>query len=124
MSSLDIKKGQMIQHFEKGLCRFDRWKAFNVLGFPTVDGGDEVKLPEHTFRELHALRKIRLVEQDKDGNPIETREFGPDECWTDSDNPEKANLTSEGRKALARQFYTKKWDEEGNGPLGDVGLQG
>jgi putative transposase len=123
MSSLDIKKGQMIQHFEKGLCRFDRWKAFNVLVFHTVDGGDEVKLPEHTFCELHALRKIRLVEQDKDGNPIETREFGPDECWTDSDNPEKAKLTSEGRKALARQFYTKKWDEEGNGSLGDVGLQ-
>ena len=124
MSSLDIKKGQLIQHFEKGLCRFDRWKAFNVLVFHTVDGGGEVKLPEHTFGELHALRKIRLVEQDKDGNPIETHEFGPDECWTDSDNPEKAKLTSEGRKALARQFYTKKWDEEGNGSLGDVGLQG
>lgn len=123
MSSLDIKKGELFQHFEKGLCRFDRWKAFNVLVFHTVDGGGEVKLPEHTFCELHALRKIRLVEQDKDGNPIETREFGPDECWTDSDNPEKAKLTSEGRKALARQFYTKKWDEEGNGSLGDVGLQ-
>ena len=123
MSSLDIKKGELFQHFEKGLCRFDRWKAFNVMVFHTVDGGGEVKLPEHTFCELHALRKIRLVEQDKDGNPIETREFGPDECWTDSDNPEKAKLTSEGRKALARQFYTKKWDEEGNGSLGDVGLQ-
>lgn len=123
MSSLDIKKGQLIQHFEKGICRFDRWNAFNVLVFQKVHGGGEVKLPEHTFCELHALRKIRLVEQDKEGNPIETREFGPDECWTDSDNPEKAKLTSEGRKALARQFYTKKWDEEGNGSLGDVGLQ-
>jgi putative transposase len=122
MSSLDIKKGQLIQHFEKGLCRFDRWKAFNVLVFHTVDGGGEVKLPEHAFCELHALRKIRLIEQDKDGNPIEIREFGPDECWTDSDDPAKTALTPEGRKALARQFYTVKADEEGLWS-GGAGLQ-
>lgn len=123
MSSLDIKKGALIQHFEKGLCRFDRWKAFNVMVFESVAGGDQIKLPEHKFCELHALRKIHQVEQDADGNPIEMREFGPDECWTDSEDPKQAKLTSEGRKALARQFYTKKWDEEGNGSLGNVGLQ-
>jgi putative transposase len=122
MASLDIKKGALIQH-PKGLCRFVRWKAFNVLVFETEHGGEEVKLPEHKFNEMHALRQIRLVEQDADGNPIEIREFGPDECWTDSGDPEQAKLTPEGRGALARQFYTRKWDEEGNGSLGDVGLQ-
>ncbi|UFW48190.1 MULTISPECIES: DDE-type integrase/transposase/recombinase [Bradyrhizobium] len=122
MPTIDIKKGDLIQHFEKGLCSFDRWKAFNVMCFEKVGGG-EVKLPEHKFNELHALRKIRMVEQDKDGNPIELREFGPDELWTDSGDAEQAKLTPEGRKALARQFYTRKWDEEGNGTLGDVGLQ-
>jgi putative transposase len=123
MSTLDFKKGELFQHFEKGLCRFDRWKAFNVMVFHAVDGGGEVKLQEHVFHELHAVRKIRRIEQDKDGNPIETREFGPDECWIDSDDPAQAKLTSEGRNALARQFYTKKWDEEGGVSLGDVGLQ-
>ncbi len=123
MSSLDIKKGDLIQHPTKGLCRFDRWMAFNVLVFRTEIGGDEVKLPEHKFCEMHALRQIRLIEQDKDGNPIELREFGPDELWTESDDPKQAKLTAEGRKALARQFYTRKWDEEGNGSLGDEGLQ-
>ncbi|MDH2386398.1 transposase family protein [Bradyrhizobium sp. CER78] len=123
MSSLDIKKGTLIHHQSKGLCRFVRWKAFNVMVFETVAGRDEVKLPEHKFCEMHALRQIRLIEQDADGNPIEIREFGPDECWTDSNDPEQVKLTPEGRKALARQFYTKKWDEEGNGSLGDRGLQ-
>src|SRR5262249_53864306 len=113
----------LIQHATKGLCRFDRWKAFNVLVFHTVDGGGEVKLPEHKFCEMHALRQIRLIEQDRDGNPIELREFGPDECWTESDDPAQAKLTPEGRKALARHFYTVKWDQEGHGSLGDVGLQ-
>jgi putative transposase len=122
MSSLAIKKGDLIQH-PKGLCRFDRWKAFNVLIFHTVEGGAEVKLLEHKFCEMHALGEIRLIEQDAKGNPIEIREFGPDECWTDSSDPEQAKLTQEGREALARQFYTKKWDEEGNGSLGDAGLQ-
>lgn len=123
MSSLAIKKGELFQHFEKGLLRFDGWKAFNVMVFKKVADGDEVKVPEHKFNEMHALGRIRLIEQDKDGNPIEIREFGPDECWTDSDDPEKAKLTPDGRQALARQFYTKKWDEEGNGSLGDAGLQ-
>jgi putative transposase len=123
MSTIDIKKGDLIQHHPKGLCRFDRWMAFNVMVFETVAGGVQIKLPEHKFCEMHALREIRLVEQDRDGNPVEIREFGPDELWTDSGDPEQAKLTIEGRKALARQFYTRKWDEEGNGSRGDVGLQ-
>jgi len=57
MSTLAIKKGDLIQHATKGLCRFDRWKACNVMVFETVAGGEEVKLPEHKFNEMHALAR-------------------------------------------------------------------
>lgn len=122
MSSLDIKKGELFQHSEKGLIRFDRWHAYNVMCFEAETDGTPVKIPEHKFLELHALRKIRKIEQDRNGNPIELREFGPDELWTDSTDSAQAKLTPEGRAALARQFYTVKADEEGTG-LGNKALQ-
>lgn len=123
MSTLHLKKGDLIQHAAKGLIRFDCWKAANVMVFHTVTGGDEVKLPEHKFCEMHALREIRLIEQDKDGNPIEIHEFGPEEAWTDADEVDKAKLTPQMRRALAFQLCTKAWDQDGNGSLGDTGLQ-
>jgi putative transposase len=122
MSSLDIRKGDLIQH-PKGLIRFDHWADHNVMHFTPVAGGKEIKLPEHKFIEMHGRREIRRIEQDANGQPIEIREFGPGEAWTDPDDPAQATLTEEGRNALARQFYTQKWDEEGNGSLGNIGLQ-
>ncbi|GAB9109861.1 hypothetical protein [Bradyrhizobium diazoefficiens] len=122
MSSLDIKNGELFQHAEKGLIRFDRWRAYNVMCFEKETDGTPVKIPEHIFNELLASRQMRKVEQDRDGNPIETREFGPDELWTDSSDPAQAKLTAEGRAALARQFYTVKADQEGTG-LGGKALQ-
>ncbi|QAU48848.1 integrase catalytic domain-containing protein [Bradyrhizobium guangzhouense] len=122
MSSLDIRKGELFHHAEKGLIRFDRWRAYNVMCFEEETDGTPVKIPEHKFLELHTLRKIRKIEQDRDGHPIELREFGPDELWTDSSDADQAKLTPEGRAALARQFYTIKADEEGTG-LGGKALQ-
>lgn len=121
MSSLDLKKGELFQHAEKGPIRFDRWKAHNVMRFEKVADGDEVKILEHKFLEMHALRQIRKIAQDRDGNPVELREFGPEELWSDSSDPSQAKLTAEGRSALAKQFYTVKADEEGTS-LGNEGL--
>jgi putative transposase len=123
MSTIDIKKGDLIQHHKKGLARFDEWDDHNVMVFKPLAGGKKLPIPEHQFIAMIGRREIIRIEQDADGNPIETREFGPDECWTDSGDPAKAKLTPAGRRALAFQFCTKRWDEEGNGSLGDDGLQ-
>jgi len=125
MSTIDVKKGDLFQHPTKGLIRFDRWENHNVMMFKP-SGAKEFPLLEHKFVEMHGRGEIRLVQQDADGNPIQLREFGPGEGWTDPDDTEEkqeAKSTAEGRRALAFQFYTKKWDEEGGGPLGDIGLQ-
>jgi putative transposase len=122
MSTLDIKKGDLFRH-PKGLIRFEEWDNHNVMVFRPLKGGKEVRIPEHEFSEQHGRREIRGIEQDAQGNPLQLREFGPGECWTDTDDPKDAKLTEEGRRALAFQFYTKKWDLEGTGSLGDKGLQ-
>jgi putative transposase len=122
MSTIDIKAGDLIQH-PKGLCRFVEWHDHNVMIFRPLAGGKTLPVPEHKFIEMHGRREIRLIEQDANGKPIQVREFGPGEAWTDPDDPAKAKLTEEGRRALALQFYTKKWDEAGHRPVGDKGLQ-
>jgi putative transposase len=122
VSTIAINKGDLIQH-PKGLCRFMEWDNYNVMVFKPLAGGKEIRLPEHQFVTMHGHAEIRLIEQDADGKPIALREFGPDEAWTDPDDPKKAQLTEEGRRGLALQFYTKEWDKLGNGSLGDKGLQ-
>lgn len=123
MSTLAIDRGTLIQHHAKGLISFLRWENNNVMIFKPLAGGKEVPILEHEFVEAHGRGKLRLVEQDPDGNPIQLREFGPGEGWTDDEDPEQANLTDEGRRALALQFYVRKFDEAGNVTLGDRGLQ-
>ncbi len=76
---LEIKRGALFQHFEAGLIRFDRWISFDIMVFVTVASGQVIKLPEHKFDELHARRRIRMIEQDAEGNPIEIRAFAHDD---------------------------------------------
>lgn len=123
MSTLDIDPGTLIQHHAKGLMLFQRWDNNNVMIFRPLAGGKEIPILEHEFVEAHGRRKLRLVEQDADGNPIQLREFGPGDGWTDDEDGEQAKLTDEGRRALALQFYVRKFDEAGNVTLGDRGLQ-
>ncbi|MBR0793056.1 DDE-type integrase/transposase/recombinase [Bradyrhizobium manausense] len=123
MSTLDIDPGILIQHDAKGLIRFLRWDKNNVMVFKPLKGGKEISIPEHDFVETHGRRRLRLIEQDGEGNPIQLREFGPGEDWTEEDDPEQAKLTEEGRRALALQFYVQKADEAGSVSLGDKGLQ-
>jgi putative transposase len=66
----------------------------------------------------------KIVDFFKDGEtgPEQNADFGPEELWTDEDDA-TAKLTDEGRRALASQFYTRKWDESGDRPKGDKGLR-
>src|ERR1700743_3110133 len=108
MSTIDIKKGGLIQHQKKGLARFAEWGDHNVMIFNPLAGGKELRIPEHQFIAMIGRREIIRIHEDAADKPIQLREFGPAEDWTNPSEPAKAKLTPEGRRALALQFVTKK----------------
>lgn len=122
--TIDIKQGQLVQ-LPTGLYEFKQEKRNNVLLFEREDTGLEMRMPEHRFVDLHSKGKAKLIEfrSSDETQRLDNPEFGPNECWTDEDDPKRAKLTSEGRRSLALQFYTRKWDELGRAPKGDKGLQ-
>ncbi len=121
---INLEQGQLFE-FPTGLYEFKKEKRNRILLFEREGTGLELSVPEHKFVDLHGRGKIRLVEfrSDEDTNRLDNAEFGPDELMTDEDDPAKAKLTPHGRRALAFQFYVRKWDERGDRPLGDLGLQ-
>jgi putative transposase len=119
----DIRPTQLFYIHGKGVCRFVEEEGHNVLLFRREGTKLEVRLPEHRFEDMHGKGKLIRLDLDKHGQPVKYEEFGPGEVWTDTEDPAQAKLTPEGRRALALQFYTKKWDDDEKGPLGDKGLQ-
>jgi putative transposase len=122
--TIDIKQGQLVQ-LPTGLYEFKQEKRNNVLLFEREDTGLELRMPEHRFVDLHSKGKAKLIEfrSSDETQRLDNPEFGPNELWTDEDDPKRAKLTREGRRSLALQFYTRKWDELGRTPKGDKGLQ-
>ncbi|BBO14792.1 DDE-type integrase/transposase/recombinase [Bradyrhizobium sp. TM102] len=122
--TIDIKQGQLVQ-LPTGLYEFKQEKRNNVLLFEREDTGLELRMPEHRFVDLHSKGKAKLIEfrSSNETQRLDNAEFAPGELWTDEDDPKRAKLTWEGRRSLALQFYTRKWDELGRAPKGDKGLQ-
>lgn len=122
--TIDIKQGQLVQ-LPTGLYEFKQEKRNNVLLFEREDTGLELRMPEHRFVDLHSRGKAKLIEfrSSDETQRLDNAEFAPNELWTDEDDPKRATLTREGRRSLALQFYTRKWDELGRAPKGDKGLQ-
>jgi putative transposase len=122
--TIDIKQGQLVS-FPTGLYEFKQEKRNNVLLFEREDTGLELRMPEHRFVDLHSKGKAKLIEfrSSDQTQRLDNAEFGPNELLTDEDDPAKAKLTREGRRCLALQFYTRKWDELGCASKGMKGLQ-
>jgi putative transposase len=121
--TLDLKKNALLS-LPNGLFRFIKEKPHNVLLLEKEDTGLEMRLPEHMLVDMLGRGKAKVVDFFRTGEPgpEQNAEFGPGEAWTDEDK-DTAKLTKEGRGALALQFYTIKWDESGDRPLGDKGLR-
>lgn len=121
--TVNIKPNQTFHIHGKGLYRFVEEDSHNVLVFHRSGTNHELRMPEHEFVARHGKRELTKISIGADGQIVKFNEFGPGEAWTDTEDPEKAKLTPEGKRALALQFYTVKWDKEDEGPLGNTGLQ-
>lgn len=120
--TLDIKKDSLLS-LPTGLYRFKSEKPNNILLLEKEDTGLELRLPEYTLVDMLGRGKAKVIDFFTNGElgPEQTAAFGPGEDWIDEDK-ETAKLTDEGRRALALQFYTIKWDESADRSLGDIGL--
>lgn len=122
--TIDLKKGQLIE-FSSGVYEFTKETRNKILVFEHEDTGHVRRMPQQKFEDLHSKGKVKLLDSEAGGDArrFDNPEFGPNEVWTDDDDAGRAKLTDEGRRSLALQFYTRKWDELDGAPLGDKGLQ-
>jgi len=141
--TIDIKPQQLIS-LPTGLHRFVKEKRNCVLLLERLGTGLELPLPEYKLIDMLGKGTAKIIDITEDqtaeearqgpdldnGDPSKRRpgpadnaDFGPGEAWQEGDDPEQAKLMPEGRRALALQFYTQKWDATKNGSLGEIGLQ-
>lgn len=141
--TIDIKPQQLIS-LPTGLHRFVKEKRNCVLLLERLGTGFELPLPEYKLIDMLGKGTAKIIDITEDqtaeearqgpdldnGDPSKRRpgpadnaDFGPGEAWQEGDDPEQAKLMPEGRRALALQFYTQKWDATKNGSLGEIGLQ-
>jgi putative transposase len=118
-----INPGDLYHVTGKGLYIFEKEEGHNVLVFRRQGTRYELRMPEHEFYERLDKNQIEKVEVDKNGVPVVRQEVGPGEVWTITKDPEDAKLTPEGKRALALQYVTIKWDQDDKATLGGVGLQ-
>jgi putative transposase len=125
--TLQLKQNQTIE-LPTGLYRFVQERPGDILLLQREDTGLDLPVREDRLISMLGAGKARIIDfcatPDHAGKtgPNDNGEFGPNEVWIDEDDPD-AGLTAEGQRALALQFYARKWDDEPHRSLGEKSLQ-
>ena len=129
---LEINQGAIIK-LPTGLYRFCEERPHKIRALRREGTGFELPMPEHKLKLMLGDGTAELIDfmaagEDETPGPTDSAEFGPDEEWAEEaaggkEGEGRRKLSPAVRRARALQFYTRKWDEDGRGSLGEFGLQ-
>ena len=122
---LDLNQGSIIK-LPTGLYRFCEERPHRILLLQREGTGLDLPMPEHKLEiEMLGEGKAEIIDfmsvwQGRKTRPNDSAEFGPDEEWADEEDEagearkrSRKVLSPEVRRARALQFYTRKYDEDG-----------